>query len=69
VQREEYGLPPASAILSSEKRQRLKFVEMDGLGIVYLIENAQQFWSGALSPTRHLQALLLTLIFRARGHS
>lgn len=27
---------------------------MDGFGIVYLIENAQQFWSGALRGTPHL---------------
>ena len=47
----------ASAVLLSEKRQRLKFV-MDGLGIVYLIENAQQFWSGALGRHPHSNAAL-----------
>jgi hypothetical protein len=26
----------------------VNLVEMDGFGIVYLIENAQQFWLGAL---------------------
>ena len=45
---------------------------MDGLGIVYLIENAQQFWSGALSRYPHQRGScrpLLTLMFRARRHS
>jgi hypothetical protein len=51
VQREEYYPPPASAVLLSEKRRRLNFVEMDGFGIVYLIENAQQFWLGTLWGT------------------
>jgi hypothetical protein len=50
-------LPSTSAsILSSENRLR-PFVGMDGFGIVYLIENAQEFWSGALCGTLFYAAL------------
>jgi len=35
---------------------------MDAFGIVYLIENAQQFWSGGFVAVRSSAQLLLTLI-------
>jgi hypothetical protein len=44
--------PSASASASSTTKGLglivVGFIDMDGFGIVYLIENAQQFWSGAL---------------------
>ena len=54
------------SILSSENRLR-PFVGMDGFGIVYLIENAQEFWSGALCGTL-LYAALADVQNRARGY-
>lgn len=53
--------PAFCPVLSSEKRLRLSLVGMDGFGIVYLIENAQEFWSGALWTCCHLTLPLLTL--------
>ena len=59
--------PPlsASAVPLSEQGFQPNVFEMDGFGIVYLIENAQQFWSGVLCcvVAVHSSALpLLTLI-------
>jgi len=48
VRREGYNPLPASASPLSEQGFRPNVFEMDGFGIVYLIENAQQFWSGVL---------------------
>ncbi len=52
---------PSAFALSSGKRTKLSFVGMDGFGIVYLIENAQEFWSGALCATLTCTQPWLTL--------
>lgn len=71
VRREGYNPLPTSATPLSEQGFRPNVFEMDGFGIVYLIENAQQFWSGVLwwyySTTAG--AALADGHFRARRYS
>jgi len=56
VQREEHDPSPVLSSYLQEKRPRFSFVGMDGFGIVYLIENAQEFWLGALWRHPHLRS-------------
>ena len=46
----------------SEQGFRPNVFDMDGFGIVYLIENAQQFWSGVLSCLVAVHSLALPLL-------
>jgi hypothetical protein len=59
---------PSASIQSLEEGLSFTFVGMDGFGIVYLIENAQQFWLGALCGTL-IHAALADAQIRARGYS
>lgn len=71
TQREKHHRPPSASsfAISAGRRIGLTPVEMDGFGIVYLIENAQQFWSGASQRQYLITAALDDAHIRARGYS